>query len=150
MHEDGVYSKEQLDASFDEAVAYVRRYYGFKVNILPHAKLKDNVGEVDFDKKTVSVPRLRSKFIMYATLLHEIGHMIRLRREDNTSTLSRSLVLQTYSKTSKTGKMALLQEEFEAWDEGLALAKRKEWVMDTKAFNRFRTKCLQSYVVWCV
>lgn len=141
------YTKQQLATSFKQAVAYVDRYFGYEVQVAPASSF--DAGYVDFRRRKIKIPQLRSKFTMYATLLHEIGHLIRHRQEESAAVQSRSLVLQTHSRTSKMCKLAILQEEFEAWDEGLALAIRKGWVMDTVAFNRSRTKCLQSYVVWC-
>jgi hypothetical protein len=137
---------------FDAAVAYAKLYYGFEVGVVYDStpEQREVAGEVDLQEQKIRIVNFRSKDKMLYVLLHEIGHLIRNRKEHASSVNSNAVVLQnSFSHASLTHKLAVLQEEFEAWDEGLALAKRKGWVIDEKAYNRQRTKCLKSYVVWC-
>lgn len=76
-------------------------------------------------------------------LLHECGHHVLCQHVD---------VHKRFGKVLKTNayKVDLLQEELDAWKEGLLLAGRLGVCVDENKFNKIKTDCVVRYMKWAL
>lgn len=82
-------------------------------------------------------------------LLHEIGHL-RVIRKKKTYADSYSYIFDNFSKTSLTHQIATIQEELDAWREGLKLARTLNLHVDRRKWEITKTKCISTYLSWAV
>ena len=80
-------------------------------------------------------------------LLHEIGHAILFGKK---TTYQREFdqVYSKFSRQSKTYKLTAIQEELDAWKEGLKLANRLKIKIDRRKYEIYKTKCVLTYLSW--
>lgn len=104
---------------------------------------------VYFEKKMfVMNSKLSNEVSMYH-LLHEIGHL-RVMRKKKTYNEVYDYIFDNFSKASLTHKIAILQEELDAWREGLNLARRLDIHIDRRKWEITKTKCISTYLSWAV
>lgn len=80
-------------------------------------------------------------------LLHEMGHAILFGRE---KTYEREFdhVYHNFSRQSMTYRLTIIQEELDAWKEGLKLANRLKIKVDRRKYEIYKTKCISTYLSW--
>ncbi len=81
----------------------------------------------------------------YYVLLHELGHAILCKEPDYEERFGSA----NKSIRTKIGLTALVEEEYEAWDRGRALAKKMGWPLD-KYYEVVRSVMLTSYLEYVV
>lgn len=106
-------------------------------------------GQYDPTLKTISIScqAFPTKQLLY--LLHECGHHLIGSKEKN----ERFSMGYSHGDDPEFNKllihrMAILEEECEAWERGRRLAKRLKLDIIWKDFNLLRLECLKSYVLW--
>ena len=112
--------------------------------------------EVDFDRRLVSINASSSASSRVSALLHECGHVLiwrsrcenHARRVCGRSLEERLLEKGRGRKRTSARRLAVLQEEVEAWDRGWALRGRLRVRANQKSYERIRSSCLTSYVKW--
>jgi hypothetical protein len=82
-------------------------------------------------------------------LLHECGHHLVSAAgvEDDRFKMGYSSAVGAGDRTF-VHKLAVLEEEFEAWHRGWRLAKRLELTLSREEFDTTRLECLKSYIRW--
>lgn len=79
-------------------------------------------------------------------LLHECGHFLIERCE---SRVAHGIIAEALNdKRSLVARVALVDEESEAWDRGKSLAERLGIHVSQERFNEFRAKALATYFKW--
>lgn len=101
-----------------------------------------------FEKKLIVLDTKKSDEVTMYYLLHEIGH-IRLLNSKRYEKLY-GYVFSNFSKASLTYKCAVLQEELDAWQEGLKLAEMLKMHVDRRKWEMTKTKCLTTYLTWAL
>ena len=93
-------------------------------------------------QRRIIIASARTERARLFMLVHEIGHCIIRNRT------SSYLPSSPYVARERTvaARLAVVQEEFNAWTEGRWLAERLGLVLDERAFDRCRAQCLRSYM----
>lgn len=126
---------------------------GFSLHIKP------GICEVCCEEKIVTINENEIPASKIISALHECGHIAiwkcrvrNPRRKLCGSTLGASnrLLNKVDSKMSRTERIAVVEEEIEAWNRGERLAKRLKIRVNKKLFMSGRTKALMTYQRWCV
>jgi len=81
--------------------------------------------------------------------LHEIGHML-VCQNSKAYAAKYEAVYEDFHETSLTHKANRVEEEFDAWKSGRRLARRLGLKVNRREFEKIRTKCLVSYMIWVV
>lgn len=97
--------------------------------------------QYDHPTKTI-VASSRNRRSRLFLLIHEMGHAV-LRNRTSFYLSSSPYVAPLKSAAMK---LAVVHEEFTAWAEGRALARRLGIELDDRAFDRCRAACLRSYM----
>lgn len=108
---------------------------------------------IDPEIKIVSVDTALSRDERLAVALHECGHLlIRECRERRPKKRVAGATLRECDmnegrckKRTKSGDIATLHEEIEAWERGLRLGRRLSLRFSFKKFERMRCRCLATY-----
>lgn len=103
---------------------------------------------VYYEKKLIVLDAKMSDEIMMYTLLHEIGH-VRLFDSKKYYRIY-GYIFENFSKTSLTYKCAILQEELDAWREGLKLAGMLDLYVNRRKWEVTKTKCIAGYLTWAL
>jgi len=105
--------------------------------------------EADFVAKKLLIEiDVKSEHTFYY-FLHEIGHML-LCQNSKTYAAKYETVYEDFHATSLTHKVNRVEEEFDAWKSGRRLARRLSLKVNRREFEKLRTKCLASYMMWVV
>lgn len=104
----------------------------------------------DEAKSLVTIQKTTPEMMVYY-LIHEMGHMLLFFSNDY-STRFRNFAEARDRKAYGTAqyRVGKVEEELAAWDEGLNLATLLGISVDEKKFNKLKTKCITSYMVWAV
>jgi len=106
-------------------------------------------GQYDSILKTISIScqAFPTKQLLY--LLHECGHHLIAAKEKN-DRFSMGYGRGEDPEVNKLliHRMAILEEECEAWERGRRLAKRLKLNISWEDFNLLRLDCLKTYVLW--
>lgn len=97
---------------------------------------------------TISAHAPARKQLVY--LLHECGHHLvsSSNGDDDRFKMGYSAAMAEGVERTFVHKLAVLEEEFEAWHRGWRLARRLELSLGREDFDRVRLECLKSYVQW--
>jgi hypothetical protein len=109
----------------------------------------DGESNICFDEKHIKIHSGHTKERQFYLLLHELGHMT-LRKGRKGYSQSIEYAYKNFSDRSKANKIAVVEEEYKAWEEGYKLAKRKRLFVDRSNFQKIKTECLQTYFVWAI
>jgi hypothetical protein len=113
--------------------------------------MTDEEDRADFSDRIVYINSRSHPETRFYTLLHEYGH-VELYEEDWRSFGSTfPSYIRFHSKRStrsKSGKIATIAEEIEAWRRGLSFAYRKVFVVDFAKYEKVMNESLMSYVEW--
>lgn len=111
----------------------------------------DAGGRYDSETNTITLSHSLRPINSVCTLLHEIGHTM----VDATSSTVGGRYSKGWSqandpivKRTVQHRIDVLEEEFDAWAQGWKLAQLLDLQLDRKIFDRVRTSCLKSYVMW--
>ena len=103
---------------------------------------------VYYDKRLIVLDTKKADEITMYYLLHELGHVRLLNSKKYYQTYG--YVLANFSKTSLTYKCATVQEELDAWQEGLKLAGMLGLHVDRRKWEVTKTKCIATYFSWAL
>jgi len=109
---------------------------------------KKSNGTYYHDDKQITICSNLSPRSQVIVLLHECGHhLIEVQELHERFVLGYS---QTDPEITKTfeHRIACLEEEFEAWHRGWKLARRLCLCVDRESFDKYRVKCLRTYIKW--
>ena len=105
--------------------------------------------EADFvAKKLLIEADVKAEHTFYY-FLHEIGHML-VCQNSKTYAAKYQPVYDGFHETSLTHKVNRVEEEYDAWKSGQRLARRLGLKINRREFEKLRTKCLASYMMWVV
>ena len=131
-------------------IAFVEKALKAKYNY-DVVSVTDEVDRADFSDKIVYVNSRTHPENRFYTLLHEYGH-VELYEEDwrsfGCTFPSYINFYKNRSARSKSGKIATIAEEIEAWRRGLGLAYRKGFTVDFKKYEKVMNESLMSYIEW--
>lgn len=99
-----------------------------------------------FDEKKIVLGDQHSDEISLYMLLHEIGHHVTLKKKRYQKEYQ--AVYDTFSKSSTTMRLTNVQEELDAWREGLKLAERLGITVDRRKFEITKSRCITTYLSW--
>lgn len=105
------------------------------------------IDAVYYEKKLFVMSDKLSDEISFYHLLHEIGH-VRVMQKKKTYADSYNYIFDNFSKTSLTHQIATIQEELDAWREGLKLARILDMHVDRRKWEIAKTKCISTYITW--
>lgn len=108
---------------------------------------KIDIEAVYYEKKLIVMSTKTSDEIALYCLLHELGH-VKLLDRDKKYRETYSYIFENFSKTSLTHRIAILQEELDAWREGLKLAESLQIYIDRRKWEITKTKCISTYLSW--
>jgi len=111
---------------------------------------KQSDAEYDSAKKSIEINFNTSNFNQLTMISHEIGHY--LIRKEGISGLKWSSSGYAKGKFEKDRslhyKIDVLEEEYLAWDKGLAKTKELGVELDMSRFNEYKVSCIKGYVLW--
>lgn len=99
-------------------------------------------------EKKIYINTEKTRLALLYTLIHEIGHMLQQLHNACSYNQKYSALYSKNQYSSDRYRMARLQEEMEAWDVGLNLAKSLRISINEVYYNRIRTESLLTYVTW--
>lgn len=105
-------------------------------------------GIYQVDSKKISVASNLRPHKQVCVMLHECGHYLVGREEDHDK--FGMGYPQTDPEVTKTfrHRVAVLEEELEAWHRGWKLAKRLELLIERDTFDAIKLDCIRSYLKW--
>jgi len=105
-----------------------------------------NIDQCHFNNKIVYINRNRTDQNKVYVLAHELGHIeIRAKYPPNNEFIRR-FPGSISAKNSKAKKLATLEEEVLAWDEGKKILYNLDIEVNDIIFNRLKTICLGTYL----
>ena len=143
---DRVKTKFELDVTYIDKL--MRLIEWCATNKLTVKFISNDVGHYDASTNTVSLSHRTLPETQLYTLLHELGHYLIETQDDEWYN-------ERYVKGWKTTpsddvsfhyKIDTLAEEFDAWYNGLLLAKRLSLDINVERFFAMRNTCLKTYV----
>ena len=99
-----------------------------------------------FQEKRIVLEDNHSDEISLYCLLHEMGHYVVLNKKNYSNVYEH--IYDNFSKSSLTHKIAILQEELDAWGEGLKLANRLGIKVNRRKYEITKSKCISTYLTW--
>ena len=102
---------------------------------------------IDLANKLITLDSKKNDETTFYLLLHEMGHA-RLMNNNEKYKKTCGYVFENFCKSSLTHAIAILEEELDAWKEGLVLAKTINFYVDRRKWEAIKTKCISSYVAW--
>lgn len=102
-----------------------------------------DVGSLEITISTKHTPEVALYFF-----LHELGHVV-LIRDKKQYKHAYGTIFENFSANSLTTKVTTLQEELDAWREGLKIAKSLKLRIDRRKFEIIKTQAINSYLAWC-
>lgn len=108
-----------------------------------------DIDAVYYEKKVFVMSDKLSDEISTYHLLHELGHL-RVMRKKKTYKETYKYVFDNFSTSSLTHKIVTIQEELDAWREGLILARRLGLYIDRRKWEITKTKCISTYLSWAM
>jgi hypothetical protein len=113
--------------------------------------MTDEIDRADFQDRIVYINSRCHPETRFYTLLHEYGH-VELhecgREELCISVPCYQSFHKNRSNRSKSGKVATIVEELEAWKRGRLLAIREDWIVDIEKYEKNMNDALMSYIKW--
>jgi hypothetical protein len=141
-----VLNREQLKEDFEITAGYSQDMLGYAVYLCDVTE-----GLCDFSNKRILISsRLGVEKRLYI-LIHEVGHiLIRNNWKKFQTEYSGHANVSADGRRNWTEKFRIstVEEEIEAWKRGKRAAKRLGIEINEEKFNKFKTKCLMSYVSW--
>lgn len=107
------------------------------------------IDAIYYEKKVFVMNDKLSDEVSTYHLLHELGHL-RVIRKKKTYSECYSYIFDNFSHTSLTHQIATIQEELDAWREGLKLAQQLGLHIDRRKWEITKTKCISTYLSWAV
>lgn len=105
-----------------------------------------NIDSVNFDNKRITLGNHHNDEMSLYYLLHEMGHVVLYNRK-KTYKKHYQYFFENFSKTSMVYKVGILQEELDAWKEGLKLANRLKIKINRRKFEITKSRCIKTYIV---
>ncbi len=102
---------------------------------------------VDFDKKEIVISSSHASEVAFYCLLHELGHII-LIEDKRKYRHAYGVIWDSFSQNSLTLRVTTLQEELDAWREGLKLAKSLNMKICRRKYEIVKAKCIATYLPW--
>lgn len=97
-------------------------------------------------KKIIMDNKLNPEFTLYL-MLHELGHA-KLCNAKISYKKKYEEMYNSFSRGSYTYKITILQEELDAWKEGITISTKLNFLINKKRFEVQKTKCIMSYIRW--
>lgn len=104
--------------------------------------------QVDVDTFEITISKKHSPEVAFYFLLHELGHVV-LIRDKKQYKHAYGIIFDNFSTNSLTTKVTTLQEELDAWREGLKIAKSLKLKINRRKFEITKTQAFNSYLAWC-
>lgn len=115
-----------------------------RINVQYTHQMSYDADTLNWDTKTITL-RLgrRSNETSFYVMLHELGHVLMTRTRAGRHVLVRA------AKKYKTqiSRVAVLEEEMEAWRLGYNLAKKLDMHVNQNKFDRVKSACLTTYIL---
>lgn len=106
-------------------------------------------GVYDSESKTITISCQTFPQKQLGFLLHECGHhLIGMKEQNDRFGMGYPKGEDPSVAKLLTHKIAILEEECEAWERGRRLAKRLKLSLVWEEFDALRIECLKSYVLW--
>jgi len=110
-------------------------------------KSASNQDLVDPENKIIRISAGHTNEIAFYCFLHELGHIILMNNQKKYKH-SYGIIWDSFSGNSLTLRITTLQEELDAWREGLKLANRLKMKVDRRKFEITKAKCIVTYLPW--
>lgn len=104
--------------------------------------------QVVVDTFEITISKKHSPEVAFYFLLHELGHVV-LIRDKKQYKHAYGIIFDNFSTNSLTTKVTTLQEELDAWREGLKIAKSLKLKINRRKFEITKTQAINSYLAWC-
>ena len=123
-------------------------FHRYKYTVVSKSNEQDRA---EFSNKTVYINSRSHPENRFYTMLHEYGHVELWEEDWQSFGATFPSYLRFYdnrSTRSKSGKIATIAEEIEAWRRGLMLAYRKNMFVNYVKYEKIMNDSLMSYVEW--
>ena len=122
------------------------QHHGFSVG---YSTNKHSNSWISFKTKRIVIHDGSTKESRMYDLIHELGHMY--HQLDTDKYQGKFLNHMTeFSKSSQVYRMKILEEEIDAWNVGLRLAKRLGVKVNSRSFERRKASKVATYAAWVV
>jgi len=141
-----LYCKKFYQHQFVSLTKYIRNKYNWSVICLT-----GEIDRADFEDRIVYINSRCHPETRFYTLLHEYGHVDILERDSSELQLSVPCYQSFHEKRcdrSKSGKIATIVEEIEAWKRGCLLAIDMDWHINIKKYEKNMNEALWGYIEW--
>ncbi|NBW12926.1 MAG: hypothetical protein EBR82_33365 [Caulobacteraceae bacterium] len=110
---------------------------------------RPNGGSYEHDEKIIYLSHRAGPETQVAYLLHECGHhLIGMKEHHERFGMGYPKSADPSISRTMLHRVAVLEEELEAWHRGWRLAERLGLFVSRKVFDRIRMTCIKSYVSW--
>ena len=108
--------------------------------------------EIDYSEKVVYYNKRLGEENQLHSILHECGHFVLQSSCDYDSRykIQTEAMLDGRKRRSLQWRISWLREEYSAWEEGKALARKLGVEVDESKYDKYAAKCLCSYCEWVV
>lgn len=99
---------------------------------------------VCFRTNTIYLNKKSSLELICYTFLHEIGHVLAMSRK-KTYAERFGLVFVGFGASTLTSRVVQIEEEYDAWEKGLKLAKKLGLKLNRRKFETHKARCILTY-----
>ncbi len=107
-------------------------------------------GSYNSDTKTVRCNSRSRPETQLFLLLHECGHFLIGDNSHEKFSLVEEAENNPTVKRMLAHRVDIISEELEAWHRGRTLARRLKIKIKKQEWDKFRARCLKSYIKWCL
>ncbi len=141
-----LYCKRFYQQQFESLEKYLSDEYGWSV-----VSLTDETDRADFQDRIIYINSRCHPETRFYTLLHEYGHVNILERDSSELRMTVPCYQAFHadrSTRSKSGKIATIVEEIEAWKRGRLLALEMNWHINIEKYEKNMNEALWGYIEW--
>jgi len=133
------------DAQVEILLAYAKDQ-GYSVKF---KNLKDKTSWIHFSTKEIVIHKSSTTELQVYDLIHELGH---IEQQKNTKVYNELFgqVFASFSKQSQTYKMKILEEELDAWNQGLKLCFELGLQVNQRCFEIRKASRVATYASWAL
>ena len=102
---------------------------------------------VYFDKKLIILTNRKNLEKTTHHFLHELGHVLLMNNKMEYKERY-GYIENEFSRSSLTSRISILQEELDAWKQGLMLSKNLDIDINRRKWELHKTKCISGYLGW--
>jgi hypothetical protein len=140
-------SKNKKRINWTRQLERLTKYAANRGYMVVFEKSAENQDSVDPERKVIRISTGHTNEMAFYCFLHELGHVV-LMDDHKKYKHSYGIIWNSFSGNSLTLRVTTLQEELDAWREGLKLSRRLKLKVNRRKFEIVKAKCIATYLPW--